>query len=308
MSGKNENENENENDLELELLDDAGQVAADGDNKDDDPDPLLSAEDDQDGADDHDEEIAQYGANVQKRIKKLTYERHEERRARESAESLREEALEYAKKIQAENEALRQTLSQGETVLVKQATSRLAAEIAAQKKAYKEAYDAGDSDALVEAQTALTNLQNEEFRVKNYRPQQNPKTTQEPQQPQVPRPDNLAVEWGKKNDWFQKDRRMTGFAMGVHEELVTTGVDPRSKEYYDKIDEAMKDAFPDKFASPQKREAQPRRTGSVVAPANRSAKSPRKVQLTPTQVSLAKRLGISLEDYAKQVLKDSQDA
>ena len=256
-----------------------------------------------------DDEIASYTESVQKRIKQLKFEYHEERRAKEEAARLQEEALRYAQQIQQENERLRKTLEEGEGVLVNQAKGRVAAELDKAKAAYKAAYESGDPDALLDAQEKLTALQTEKMRYENYKPQPRQQQAQPQYQqptPQPPKPDQRALDWAAKNTWFEKDPEMTGYAYGLHEKLVRSGIDPRTEEYYNQIDNAVRRVFPDKFDDgPVIEESAPQRqAGNVVAPAARSGKKPRKVQLTSTQVSLAKRLGLSNEQYAAQLMKD----
>ena len=256
-----------------------------------------------------DDEIQSYSEGVQKRIKQLKFEYHEERRAKEEAARLQEEALKYAQQIQQENERLRKTLEEGEGVLVNQAKGRVAAELDKAKAAYKAAYETGDPDALIEAQEKLTMLQNEKIRYENYKPQPRQQQAPQPQYqqptPQPNRPSDRALQWAQRNDWFEKDSEMTGYAYGLHEKLVKSGVAPDTEEYYNQIDSAVRRVFPDRFDDVSFEETAPQRqTGNVVAPAARSGKKPRKVQLTSTQVSLAKRLGLSNEQYAAQLMKD----
>ena len=256
-----------------------------------------------------DDEIQSYSEGVQKRIKQLKFEYHEERRAKEEAARLQEEALKYAQQIQQENERLRKTLEEGEGVLVNQAKGRVAAELDKAKAAYKAAYETGDPDALIEAQEKLTMLQNEKMRYENYKPQPRQQQAPQPQYqqptPQPNRPSDRALQWAQRNDWFEKDSEMTGYAYGLHEKLVKSGVAPDTEEYYNQIDSAVRRVFPDRFDDVSFEETAPQRqTGNVVAPAARSGKKPRKVQLTSTQVSLAKRLGLSNEQYAAQLMKD----
>jgi hypothetical protein len=259
-----------------------------------------------------DDEIANYSDNVQKRIKQLKFEYHEERRRKEEASRLQEEAVEYARKVQEENQKLRKTLHEGEGVLVEQAKDRVAAQLDRAKADYKDAYETGDPDKLIEAQEKLTALQNEKFRVESYKPKPEPKAEApiklEPK-PKVPEPDARTQEWAKQNEWFGNDSAMTGYAFGVHEALVKEGLNPQSQadEYYSRIDAEMRQRFPDKFGEQQIEDAPVRQTGSVVAPAQRSAKKPRRVQLTSTQVALAKRLGLSAEQYAAQLLKEASN-
>ena len=256
-----------------------------------------------------DDEIQSYSEGVQKRIKQLKFEYHEERRAKEEAARLQEEALRYAQQIKAENDNLRKTLSEGESVLVNQAKGRVAAELDKAKAAYKAAYESGDPDALLEAQEKLTVLQNERIRYDNYRPQPAPQPAPQPQYqqqtPQPNRPSDRAMKWAERNQWFEKDSEMTGYAYGLHEKLVKSGVAPDTEEYYNQIDSAVRRVFPDRFDDVSFEETAPQRqAGNVVAPAARSGKKPRKVQLTSTQVSLAKRLGLTNEQYAAQLMKD----
>ena len=259
-----------------------------------------------------DDEIASYGENVQKRIKQLKFEYHEERRRKEEASRLQDEAVDYARKVYEENQKLRKTLEEGEGVLVQQAKGRVEAELERAKSAYKQAYEVGDPDKLIEAQEQLNNLQNEKFRVESYKPK--PQEVQEEpvqlqQKPKVPEPDAKTKAWAAQNEWFGNDSEMTGYAFGVHESLVKQGINPQSQadEYYNRIDESMRQRFPDKFDEQQVEAAPVRQTGSVVAPAGRSAKKPRRVQLTSTQVALAKRLGLSAEQYAAQLLKEASN-
>ena len=257
-----------------------------------------------------DDEVEKYSEGVQKRIKQLKFEFHEERRRKEEAARLQDEALRYAEQMQEENENLRKTLEEGEGVLVNQAKGRVTAEIDKAKIAYKTAYESGDPDALIEAQEKLSALQVEKSRYDSYRPQPRPEPELEPLYEQEniepPKPSEMGMKWAEKNTWFQNDPEMTGYAFGVHEKLIKSGVAPDTEEYYTKIDDAVRRVFPDKFDDgPIIEESAPQRqTGNVVAPAARSGKKPRKVQLTSTQVSLAKRLGLSNEQYAAQLMKE----
>jgi hypothetical protein len=256
-----------------------------------------------------DDEIKSYSESVQKRIKKMTWEREEKERQRIEAENLREEALRYAQQIQQENEKLRKTLEEGEGVLVNQAKGRVAAELDKARAAYKAAYETGDPDALIEAQEKLTMLQTEKSRYENYKPQPRQRQVQQPQYqqqtPTPPRPSDRALEWAKRNDWFEKDAEMTGYAYGLHQRLVTEGIAPDTERYYNEIDTAVRRVFPEKFDDGSLEVSAPQRqAGNVVAPAARSGKKPRRVKLTSTQAALAKRLGLTNEQYAAQLMKD----
>jgi len=270
-----------------------------------------------------DDEVSKYSGDVQKRIKQLKYEYHEERRQKEEAKRLSDEAVTATQKLMEENRKLRKTLDDGEGVLVEQAKGRVEAQLNEAKKEYKEAYELGDPDKLLEAQEKLSSIQNEKYRVYNYKPPVRavepdvaPPTQQAPARPTVQVPTGKDKEWLEaNNDWFQKEDHedMTGYAMGVHQKLVKAGLNPKldTEEYYRRIDEAMGKAFPEHFnknkqnVETEEVEAPQRSVGSVVAPVNRSAKKPRKVQLTSTQIGLAKRLGVTPEQYAAQLLKES---
>jgi hypothetical protein len=250
-----------------------------------------------------DSEIENYSENVQKRIKQLRFEYHEERRRKEEAERIREEAIAAAKALHQENNRLKKTLSQGEEVLIGQARNRIDAQIEQAKSAYRNAYESGDTDQILEAQEKLTALQAEKFKISDYRPQQYvetpaPQFAQAPAR-NIPEPDAKARAWAESNPWFQKDPEMTSYAFGVHQKLVTEGYDTASDEYYAAIDQNIRKRFPENFGGSQQRQP-----GNVVAPANRSSKSPRQVRLTQTQVALAKRLGLTNEQYAAQMLKE----
>jgi len=258
-----------------------------------------------------DDEIASYSEGVQKRIKQLKYEFHEERRAKEEAARLQEEALRYAQQVKAENENLRKTLDDGEKSLIGQAQARIETQLEKAQAEYKSAFETGDSDALMAADEKKTALTIELERVKNYKPsqraaQQAPQPTY--QQPAVkPRkPDQRAIEWGKRNEWFERDPEMTGYAYGLHQKLISEGIDPRTDQYYAEIDKAVRRVFPHKFDDGNiEEEAPQRQNGPVVAAPSRGTKKPRTVRLTSTQASLAKRLGLTNEQYAAQLMKDT---
>jgi hypothetical protein len=261
-----------------------------------------------------DEELEKHSESVQKRIKKLKFEFHEERRRKEEAEREREVAVKYAGAQRKESERLRKNLSEGEGVLVSEAKARVASEITSAKRAYKEAYEAGDSDAVLEAQMALSKLQFEEDRVQNWRParaavEQEDDTPAPQAAPRVPKPDTRAQEWVAENKWFEDDNGMRRYAILVHEELLESGVDSTSEVYYNKINEAMRSRYPDRFADVEPEVRQPqRKAGSVVAPGGRNATPSRnKVVITSSEAAIAKRLGLTNKEYAAQKLKDMQN-
>ena len=252
-----------------------------------------------------DEELNKYDESVKKRIQHFTKGYHEERRAKEAAERQREEAIRVAQAIAEENKRLKGSLSQGQTALLEQAKKVVSNELEEAKRSYKLAYESGDSDALVAAQEALTAAKMKADRIENFRPAplQQPQTeVQIPQQQvQAPRQDPRLLAWQERNQWFGTNKRMTAYALGVHEDLVSEGISPGSDEYYQRIDTDMRDRFSDAFESERPADAPTQRQKSnVVSPATRST-APKKVVLTKSQVEIAKRLGVPLELYARKV-------
>lgn len=252
-----------------------------------------------------DDEMEQYSERVKKRLQHFSKGFHDQRRAAEAAERERQEALRYAQQLVEENKKLKGTVNKNQEVLLEQAKKQVEQEILSAKSKYKRAYEAGDSKALVEAQEALTNATLKADRVKNITipPLQEEESDVQPTY-NTPEPsvDSRATAWQAKNKWFGEDDEMTSFALGLHQKLVKQGVNPQSDEYYEKINSRMRQLFPEQFTdeSNDLETEEPRRKANVVAPATRSV-APKKITLTRTQVALAKKLGVSLEDYAKQV-------
>lgn len=262
-----------------------------------------------------DDEIAGYSESVQKRIKKLRYEFHEERRQKEAAQREKEEAIAAAARAVEEANRLRQQTQQGQNFAVEQAKSRVAVQIEQAQAAYKAAYESGDSDALVQAQLKLTELKNEEYRLNSFKPAPAPKPQEQtPQAPKPqaftpPKPSARAEDWARRNPWFGKEgsEDMTAQAFVAHERAIKEGVAPDSDEYYNRIDQAVRSMFPDRFSDGQGQQVR-QKPGVVVAPTGRtSGATPRKITLTQTQVSIAKRLGLTIEQYAAQLLKESKN-
>jgi hypothetical protein len=247
-----------------------------------------------------DDELEQYSEGVKKRIQHFSKGYHEERRAKEAAFREREEAIALAQNVIAENKKLQGSLGEGQAALLEQAKRVVSNEVEDAKRQYKTAYEAGDSDALVAAQEALTTAKIRSDRVNNFKPpvQRQENEVQPAYQPvNAPaetRVDTKAKAWQEANSWFGSDEEMTAVALTVHKKLVDNGVDPTSDEYYEKINSRVHQLFPDAFPQEKPKKSQ------VVASATRST-APRKIVLTQTQVSIAKRLGVPLELYAKQV-------
>jgi hypothetical protein len=252
-----------------------------------------------------------YSDRVKQRLSQLKKVWHDERRAKESADREREEAIKFAQQIAHENKRLKSTLSSGEEDYVKTLYGALSTQLEVAKRDYREAYDSGNTDKIIEAQSKMNDTQLRLSQVQSYQPQFR-NTGQEfenqvyiPQnQPQVAKPDSRALKWQEKNDWFGSDEEMTSLALGLHEKLVRNGVDPTSDDYYRRIDSTMQKRFPEYFGDATLDEDTPaqRKPSTVVAPATRST-APKKVRLTKTQVALAKKFGLTPEQYARETLK-----
>jgi len=262
------------------------------------------------------EELDQYSDTVKKRMRHLVHGYHDERRAKEAAEREREEAIKYANKIINENKQLKQTLNADTELIVATQKEKAAAEMTNAKRSYKDAYESGDADAIVDAQETLSKATiNKEVaerwggqRVNNHVEQQI-----EQEQP-VAKPvqvvDRNAEDWAGKNPWYGPNKAMTALAFGVHEELLEKGLHPvkDAEKYYEGIDKAMRQRFPEYEWSESDDEApqkQQRQAPTVVASVKRTS-SGKKVVLTQTQVAIAKRLNVPLDLYAKQVIAQQE--
>lgn len=277
-----------EGDVEIEVVDDTPE-------EDRNRPPMKEAP-----ADVTDDELASYSENVKKRIQHFSKGYHEERRAKEAALREKEEALRLAQSVMEENKKLQTNLGQGQQALLEQAKRVVAQELEEAKRRYKEAYESGDSDKLVDAQEALTSAKIKADRVNNFKPalQKPQPVVQNDPQPAPPQVDPKVSAWREANPWFGDNKRMTAVALAVHQELVDSGVDTRSDEYFNRINAEMRQTFPDAFPSEK-----PVKKASVVAPATRST-APRKIVLTKTQETLAKRLGLTNEQYARAVAEE----
>jgi len=282
-------------DIEIEIVDDT--PPADRNRKASEP-----------PADVTDEELEDYSEKVRKRIQHFSKGYHDERRAKEQALRERQELEAYAKKLSEDNLNLQNTVGKNQTALLEQAKRVLTADLEKAKKAYKEAYEAGDSDGVLAAQEELTNTRLKTERLNNIRIpslQEAPKpVTMASENTNIPAmADPKAAQWAADNAWFDTDDEMTSYALGLHSKLVKQGVDPQSEDYYEAINARMRKLFPESFDG-ESGGAQPAaRRSQVVGTATRST-APKKVRLTRTQVALAKRMGIPIEVYAKQVADD----
>ncbi len=269
-----------------------------------------------------DEELENYSEKVKKRIKHFSKGYHDERRAKEIAERQKEEAISYAGQLVAENKKLKGSVDSSHNSLIESAKKQVQSEMVVARKQYKDAYESGEPDSIVTAQEGLNAAQIRMDKVERLRPRvrgevrgtlQPPQNTVQSQvqrtQPPVER-DEKAEAWRDENPWFGDDDEMTALALGLHTKLTKGGTSPQSDEYYEKINSRMRQLFPAEFDEGVEDGPAGRRkkSSNVVAPATRST-SPRKVTLSQTQVALAKRLGVPLEEYAKQaaVLMRKQD-
>ena len=258
------------------------------------------------------EELPDLSPRIQKRIDKLRYEWNEERREKERAARENAEAVKYAQSIQGENTNLRQQLSDQSKLLYSQVSAKTDAEIDTAKQRYREAHESGDADAIVDAQSNLSRLHAEKQQYMYAAPLPDEVQQQVPQQVEqyqpTPPPDSRTVQWLRDNPWFQKPgyERMSGFAVGLHQELTSKGVDPRTNPaYFETINKALKETFPQHFEkSNQSSDTPSSRRTSVVASAKRGGGATRKVELTASQISLAKKLGVTPQQYAAQVVKE----
>lgn len=257
-----------------------------------------------------DEELEDYSEKVRKRIQHFSKGYHDERRAKEAAFREKTELENFSKKLVEENKRLKSDVSKNQEALLEQAKKTVAAELAQAKRVYKEAYEAGDSEAIIAAQESLTNANIKTDKLNDFKisPLQEQETTVEENKEvpatQPPKVDPKAAAWAQKNTWFGQDDEMTSLAMGIHNKLANQGIDLQSDEYYEKIDTRMRQVFPDYFGETEEPEAEkPKRQANVVAPATRST-APKKIRLSKTQLAIAKRLGVTPEQYARQVAID----
>jgi len=245
-------------------------------------------------------ELDEYSETVKKRINRLTYQMRE-------AERQRDEAVDFAQRIQTQNSTLQTRLRSSDGSLVKEYDNRVNSELARAKIALKDAQELGDSEAIAQATEAIARSATESENVKRLQAQQvrtrrtNARTprvaAQQPQAQQAPPPDPKAQDWAEQNDWFGTDQAMTYAAFGIHRDLVEEGRDPTSDGYYTEVDKRIREYFPQKFG--QTENVQQRVAGSSRGTGGKRAT--RSVKLNPSQVAIAKRLGVPLEEYARHV-------
>ena len=271
--------------------------------EDDESETKVAAEEPEDSGEG---ELESYSNGVQKRISRLTEKFRKEERDRQ-------EAVRLAQQLLQEKQQLEGRLKQLDSGYLNEYGARIEAQISTARRAYKDAYEAGDTDKMIEAQEALARASTDKQRydlaksranerVQTTAVQQQQYVAPEPQRvAQQPQVDPKAQGWAEKNDWFGQDEVMTYAAFGVHRKLVEEeGFDPQSDEYYSEIDRRMRTEFPHKFqASKSSGKSQVAPAGSS---ASRSTKQGRRtVKLSPSQIAIAKKLNVPLEEYAKYV-------
>ena len=256
------------------------------------------------------DELEEYSENVKTRLKQMKKVWHDERREKEQALREQQEALAYAQRILEEKKQLEARLSSGEQAYIETYKTAAEMELDAAKRAYKEAYDMGDADLVLEAQEKLQAAQFKLQKAKDFVPsRQQPEVEVQPQQIPVSRPDQRAVAWQERNDWFGKDEEMTSLALGLHQKLVSQyGTSyPSTDEYWKKVDDTMRRRFPEYFEESDEAaapEPKPQRDKppAVVAPATRSTGS-KKITVKQSAVAMAKKLGVPLEKYVQEMQK-----
>ncbi len=270
----------------------------------------------------NEEEVKKYSKRAQQRIKHVKWEFNEERRSKESAERIRDQAVDFARGQHNELVRLRHVLARGEADLVSTSKTGSEARLESSRASLRSANESGDSEAIAKAQEEMSRAVIENTRWKDYQPQHQldqadprmrPVQRQPAAEPAPPRitPTPEAEEWADRNSsWFNRNARMTTFVNDFHTELVKTGVEVDSDDYYKKLDKEMVRVFPSAFQSEDsgqsRQKAAPAQKATVVASSSRSEGTPRKVRLTQSQVALAKRLGISSEAYARELLKQQE--
>lgn len=252
----------------------------------------------------NEDELQEYSKNVQQRISKLTKKYRDE-------EAQRLAAVEFAEAVKKQNDELKQRLDALDQSYTSEFGTRVDSQIESAKQAYQKAYDDGDAEAMFEAQKNLSRLALDQAQLEQAKQRQERKAEEPAQQPQQPappppqpqQPDPKAEAWAERNEWFGSDQTMTYAAFGLHRQLIEDeGFDPQSDEYYNELDNRIKKEFPHKFAAPTKSDTGPRvASAESTASRSKSTKGRRTVKLTPSQIAIAKRLNVPLEEYAKYV-------
>jgi hypothetical protein len=259
-----------------------------------------------------DEEIENYTQGAQNRIKQLTHARHDERRAKEAVSREKDELERMAAAILEENRKLKEYVKNGEVTYAETLQAKAEAEMEMARRKYKEAQESYDSDAMLEAQENLTDAKMKLESAKNFRPTplqtDNSAVQMQSSSQEAPRLDDKTLRWQAKNQWFGSPgyEEVTAFALGLHQKLVATGIDPRSDDYFARVDGRLKQVFPELLGISESadRKAEPvKKPATVVASSSRSTGAKKVVKLTTTQQKLAEKFGLSHKQYAQEVLK-----
>lgn len=259
------------------------------------------------------DELEEYSEKVKLRLKQMKKVWHDERREKERAFREQQETLSAAQRLFEENKRLKSTLSDGENNLLLSYKQQTEYELKEAERLYRDAYEAGDADRVVESQRKLTDAALKMQQLNNYRPTlQAPETeVQIPQQQvQIPQPDRTTMAWQERNQWYGTDPEMTALALGLHQKLVNERGQQfvGSDEYWTAVDKTIRRRFPDYFGGDEVANGDSRavtresRAASVVAPASRS-RSSKKIRLSTTQLAVAKKFGLTPEQYAREVMK-----
>jgi hypothetical protein len=254
------------------------------------------------------DELDQYDDKVKTKLKQMRKVWHDERREKEAALREQQEAIALAQKLFEENKRIKGMYSEGAKQYAETAKEAAKLELKAAKKALKQAHEEFDAEKIVEAQQALNEAQMKLLSVKNFQPPslqetETPVQLQQQTQPASPPVDQKALAWQQRNPWFGQDEEMTAAAFGLHRKLERSGIQVGSDEYYATLDKTMRKRFPEVFGEQEEAKPEPKqKVSTVVAPAVRST-SPNKIRLRASQVQLAKKLGLTPEQYAKAAMQ-----
>jgi len=256
----------------------------------------------------YNDELEDYSSKVKKKLLQLKKLAHDERREKESVQREQAEAVALAKRLIEENNKLKSTINSSQKNVIETAKKAVEMEMQQAEREYREAYESGDSEKVLEAQKKLNQMSIKIDKVSNFKPaplQEEKFEVQPAQQVQRIKTDPSAEAWKKENPWFGEDKLMTGMALALHEQLKEEGVVVSSQEYYRRIDNTMRKRFPERFEDQTEDDEKPAKAtkaSTVVAPATRTTQSKR-VRLTESQRTLAKKLGLTDEQYAVAKLK-----
>lgn len=254
----------------------------------------------------YNDELEDYSTKVKKKLLQMKKLAHDERREKEAALREQNEAIEFAKRLMDENKRLKSNLTNSEKHVLYTVTKTVEMELDQAKKAYREAYDSGDTDKVMEAQERLTEATLKVDKVRNFRPpvEETEENVVQTPQPRMQRPpaDPTAVAWQQANPWYGEDEEMTSLALGLHEKMRREGVRISSPEYYARLDNTIRKRFPEKFENAEEQDDRPSRKSSVVAPATRTT-SAKRVRLSTGELNLAKKFNLTPEQFAAEKIK-----